>query len=154
MDISRWSDKISPTNNKSVYVLTIRSNCASCLMERYVGMCALQLGHSCLHLLKLSLMQTLQNRWPHCGFTFVSVQVSRQIAHLNSSETRSRRIWRGSCWGECDASTFVFIVICFMLSVFSYLSVFLLLLIICQLRACYATCDLLCSYQDRNYKWK
>ena len=89
---------------------------------------ALQMGHSRLQLVKLSLMQSLQNRWPHCGFIFVSVQVWRQIAHSNSSVTRSRRIWRGSRWGESDASTFVFIVICFQLcvcvsAVISYLRV-------------------------------
>ena len=51
----------------------------------YVEIWTLQVGHSWLHLRKLSLMHLPQKRWLHSGLTSVSVQGSKQTAHSNSS---------------------------------------------------------------------
>ena len=69
----------------SVRELTMWSNCGSLRHVLYVGIWALQVGHSWLHLCKLSFMHLPQKRWLHSGLTSVSVQGSKQTAHSNSS---------------------------------------------------------------------
>jgi hypothetical protein len=48
---------------------------------RFVATCILQLGHSLLHLLKLSFMHGPQNRWLQSGMICVSSIIERQIGH-------------------------------------------------------------------------
>ena len=63
----------------------MRSNCGSPRHVLYIGVWALQVGHSCLHLRKLSLIHSPQKRWLHSGLTSVSVQGSKQTGHWNAS---------------------------------------------------------------------
>ena len=90
----------------------MRSNCGSLQHDvLYVGIWTLQVGHSWLHLCKLSFMHLPQKRWLHSGLTSVSVQDSKQMAHSNSSsrnflrdawtednvKNMMRRRWRWCC---------------------------------------------------------
>ena len=67
------------------YNLTMWSNCGSLRHVLSVGIWTLQVGHSRLHLCKLSLMHLPQKRWLHSGLTSVSEQGSKQTGHSNSS---------------------------------------------------------------------
>ena len=83
--------------NEHKIKLTILSNCVSFRNVRFVGIWILQLGHSLLHFLRLSLIQSPQNRWRHAGLMCVSVQLSKQTGHSTSSLTRafseSKALW-------------------------------------------------------------
>lgn len=66
--------------------LTKLSKISSARNARLVETCALQLGHSFLHFLKLSLMQSPQNRWPHSGMICASSVTDRQIGHSSTDK--------------------------------------------------------------------
>ena len=84
----------------SVRELTMWSNCGSPRHVLYVGIWALQVGHSWLHLCKLSFMHLPQKRWLHSGLTSVPVQVSKQMTHSNSSS----RNFLSDAWTEDNVS--------------------------------------------------
>ncbi len=66
-------------------VLTTLSKKESARKLRYVEIFSLHVGHSLLHLLMLSFMHILQNRWPQSGCCNVSSQSSKHMGHSNSS---------------------------------------------------------------------